>query len=599
VTGPEGTGGRLNGRTQAGILAVAAALAGLAVWVTARADFLAHPYWLAAQKADLILGPVLVGLYWQRARPASRFGLLLIAYGLLNATYIAQSSSIPWLFGLGVAYESVIYLGNQLLIVAFPTGRVGGVPAKLVLAGSAVVAALNVWLVAMLPHTGAGGAISECRDSCPRNGLAVAPDSARALDLLDPITDAVIAVGAATGALLIWRFARGTRPQRRALAIGTPVALFFLGCQIAYLTLSRLEVDAPHATTVLQWTFTVARSGVWYGFLIALVAAQLHAGGVVRRLLRQSLKRPGQEEVEAMLREPLGDPTLTLRFWDPRLGAWDGPVEAPPGSATTIVEGGRNTSVAIVHDRQLMDEPELLHAAGAVALLAADNADLGEAWRDALAALQRSRVRVVQAINEERRRVASNLHDGVQQRLVAIRLRLAATGRIVEDEALQARLEEIGLTVDDAIAEVREASHALYPRQLVRQGLAKALEDAIAPVPVWHDGVGRHHADVEAAVYYCVLESVHNATKHGGGDVWVSVSLHDDNGALAFEVLDDGRGFDVPSANGGMGLQSMRDRMEAVGGDLSIASSPGRTVVSGSVPFGGRATPASDRPVRR
>jgi signal transduction histidine kinase len=583
-------------RGQAGILGVAALLAALGVWATARATFLAHPHWLAVQKADLVLGPVLVGLYWWRARPASRFGPVLIAYGLVNAVYIAQSSSRPGLFGLGIAWESVIYLGNQVLIVTFPTGRVNGLAAKLVLAGSAVVAALNLWLVAMLPHTGAGGAISGCRGACPRNGLAVVPDTARALDLLDPFTDAVIVVALATAVLLLWRFVRGTPPQRRALAIGMPVALLFLGCQIAFLTLSRFEVDAPHASNILQWTYTFARSAVWYGFLLALVAAQLHAGGVVRRLLRLTLRHPSRGELEAMLRGPLDDPTFQLRFWDPRAGAWDGPVEAPPGSATTIVEGPRTSSVALVHDRELTDEPELLQAAGAVALLAADSADLGSAWRDALTALQRSRVRGVEAINEERRRVASNLHDGVQQRLVAIRLRLAATGRIVQDEALQARLERIGVAVDDAIEEVREASHELYPRQLVRQGLVRALEDALAPVPVWHDGLGRHEATVEAAVYYCVLEAVHNAAKHGGPDVWVSVSLHEDDGALTFEVVDDGRGFDVPAATEGMGLQSMRDRMEGVGGGLSIASSRGRTVVSGSAPRGGRPSPGSAEP---
>jgi signal transduction histidine kinase len=591
--------GHAGARVQAGILGVAALLAALAVWVTARASFLAHPNWLAVQKADLVLGPVVVGLYWWRARPASRFGLLLVAYGLLNAIYIAQSSSRPGLFGLGIAWESVIYLGNQILIVTFPTGRLEGLAARLVLAGSAVVAALNLWLISMLPHTGAGGAISECHTACPRNGLAVVPDPARASDLLDPLTDTVIAVAAATAALLVWRFARGTPPQRRALAVGMPVSLLFLGCQIAYLVLSRLEVDAPHASNILQWTYTFARSAVWYGFLLALVAAQLHAGGVVRRLLQLTLRHPTQAELEAMLRGPLGDPSLKLRFWDARAAAWNGPLEAPPGSATTIVKGARSSSVALVHDRELTDEPELLQAAGAVALLAADSADLGAAWRDALAALQRSRVRGVQAINEERRRVASNLHDGVQQRLVAIRLRLAATGRIVQDETLEARLERISAAVDDVIEEVREASHELYPRQLVRQGLVRALEDALAPVPVWHDGLGRHEATVEAAVYYCVLEAVHNAEKHGGAEVWVSVSLHEDDGALTFEVVDDGRGFDVPAVTDGLGLQSMRDRMEGVGGGLSIASAPGRTVVSGSAPRGGRPSPGSGRPAPR
>ena len=111
------------------LAAAAAALAAVAMWVTARAGFLEHPGWLAAQKADLILGPVLVGLYWLRARPESRFGPLLIATGLIaGAPYILQSSSDPVLFATGVLWEGPIYLSGILLILTFPSGRLGGRP---------------------------------------------------------------------------------------------------------------------------------------------------------------------------------------------------------------------------------------------------------------------------------------------------------------------------------------------------------------------------------------------------------------------------------------------------------------------------------------
>src|SRR3954452_12784643 len=94
------------------VLAVAAAAAAVAVWATLAADFLRYPGWLSVQKADLILGPVLVGLYWQRVRPASRFGWLLIGYGFLCAGYIAESFATPWSFGIGLTWESLIFLGN-------------------------------------------------------------------------------------------------------------------------------------------------------------------------------------------------------------------------------------------------------------------------------------------------------------------------------------------------------------------------------------------------------------------------------------------------------------------------------------------------------
>ena len=109
------------------IAAAAIAAAALAVWVTLHADFLAYPGWLAAQKADIILGPVLVGLYWTRRRPGSRFGPLLIATGLVGgAPWLLQSSSQPVLFATGVLWEGVIYALTFALILSFPSGRLEG-----------------------------------------------------------------------------------------------------------------------------------------------------------------------------------------------------------------------------------------------------------------------------------------------------------------------------------------------------------------------------------------------------------------------------------------------------------------------------------------
>jgi hypothetical protein len=119
------------GRPGGWIAGAAVAAAALAVWVTLRADFLAHPGWLAAQKADMILGPVLVGLDWIGRRPASRFGPLLIGAGLIGgAPYILQSSSDPVLFATGILWESVVYATTLALILGFPTGASRAAPKR-------------------------------------------------------------------------------------------------------------------------------------------------------------------------------------------------------------------------------------------------------------------------------------------------------------------------------------------------------------------------------------------------------------------------------------------------------------------------------------
>jgi signal transduction histidine kinase len=286
-----------------------------------------------------------------------------------------------------------------------------------------------------------------------------------------------------------------------------------------------------------------------------------------------------------MLRAPLGDPTLELRFWDVQAGDWDAPVDPRPGSVATTVDRNHKPSVMLIHDAQLDEDPELLQAAGAIALLAEENAELDTEWRAALNDLRRSRARIVHAVDSERQRLAINLHDGVQQMLGALRLKAAVTARATDDVTARSGLEAIGDGLEEAVGQVRAVSHQLYPPLLVERGLVTAIKDAVEPLPVEHSEIGRHTPQIESAVYYCVLEAVQNATKHGGPAVSVFVRLDEGGDALTFQVTDDGPGFDIAAEHDGMGLQNLRDRLSALGGRLAISSVPGRTTVSGSVPL--------------
>jgi hypothetical protein len=149
---------------QVAIALAAVAAAAVVMSLTWRADFLKYPHVLAVQKADFILGPVFVGLYWLRVRPASRFGPLLIAYGFVAAGYIMQSFSNSLLFPSGLVWEFPIYVGTELLILTFPTGRLDGLAAKVILWVSIVGQAVPVAvLVLVLPQAGADFSLSGCR----------------------------------------------------------------------------------------------------------------------------------------------------------------------------------------------------------------------------------------------------------------------------------------------------------------------------------------------------------------------------------------------------------------------------------------------------
>ncbi len=566
--------------------------AAASVWATLNADFLAHPEWLAAQKADIILGPVLVGLYWLRVRPQSRYGPLLIVFGFICVVYILHSSSNPWLFGFGVLWEVMIVIGTQALILTFPTGRLDGLFAKLLLLGYVALSLLVVAIVLMLPQLPPGGSISGCRELCPENALAITSNVPLAIDLNEIVRIGAITIALATSGLLLWRIVSGTPPQRRALAIGTPIALLFLLVQATYLLPYALGYGPTSLDAFFAWTIAAARSLLWYGFLFALIAAQLFAGRALHRLVQQSLRRPSLPELEAMVREPLGDPDLRLMFLDGTSETTaDQLLEPGPGREVTIVERGDGTpGAAIDHDAQLADDPELLRAAGAVALLAAENVELDAAWHDTLHELRQSRARIVAAGDSERRKIERDLHDGAQQRLVALRVRLELAGELMSEDPGRggALVRELGSEVEEALEEVRELAGGIYPSLLADRGIVEALRSAArrAPVPttIDSDGVGRYAPELESAVYFCCLEAIQNAAKHAEGASALSITIADD-GAVRFAVRDDGIGFDIESAGPGRGLTNMHDRLAAVGGELTIESAPGGgTNVLGVIP---------------
>jgi signal transduction histidine kinase len=215
--------------------------------------------------------------------------------------------------------------------------------------------------------------------------------------------------------------------------------------------------------------------------------------------------------------------------------------------------------------------------------------------------LRASRQRLVAAQDEERRRLERNIHDGAQQQLVAlaVQLRLAEQVAAKKVPEIADLLGRIKAGTQDALDDLRDLARGIYPPLLADKGLAAALEAQARKVPlpvrVEPDSVGRFAQEAEAAVYFCVLEALQNVTKYAEASA-ATVRLRAADGDLLFEVQDDGRGFDPASTPRGSGLQNMADRLEALGGSIKVASTPGAgTTITGRIP--GRIRLMEDEPV--
>jgi signal transduction histidine kinase len=212
--------------------------------------------------------------------------------------------------------------------------------------------------------------------------------------------------------------------------------------------------------------------------------------------------------------------------------------------------------------------------------------------RDTNEELRASRVRIVAAGDAERRKLERNLHDGAQQHLVALAVKLRLAKDAVADDPAdaEAMIDEIRQDLQESIAELRALAHGIFPPLLMSGGLAEALPAAAgrAALPTSTElSVGRHSEEIEAAIYFCCMEALQNAGKHAGADASALVRVWEDDLMLHWEVADDGPGFDPASSVGaGHGFVNMRDRMGAFGGTIEVVSTIDEgTTIRGHLPL--------------
>jgi signal transduction histidine kinase len=235
-------------------------------------------------------------------------------------------------------------------------------------------------------------------------------------------------------------------------------------------------------------------------------------------------------------------------------------------------------------------EERLVRDLASQAGLVMRNVALTERLLENIEQLRASRQRLVTAQDEERRKLERNLHDGAQQQLVALAVKLRLLEQLIGRDAERARSMAASLQDDagDALQELRDLARGIYPPLLADQGLVAALQSQArrSPVPVTieADGLGRYPKEVEAALYFSCLEALQNVAKYAQASR-ATVSLADGDGRLRFQVTDDGVGFEPSSTSFGTGLQGIADRLSALGGGVDVRSAPGAgTTVTGELP---------------
>jgi signal transduction histidine kinase len=558
---------------------------------------LVHPAWFALQRTDLVLAPEVVGVYWWRKRPRSRFGPLLILSGVASAPLYLEASSSPVLRTLGSLYAGVAIIVAYVMVLAFPSGRLSGRGTQAALATILTGVIVSVAAYVVLAPSITTSPLSRCVDQrCPRNPFVVHASPATLKHIHD-VTLAIAIVGSLLAAIvLVRRLALATSYQRRAYLAGNAVSVVFVTVAIVY-SLDTLVGPGliAESSSRLNWALALTRAVVPWGFLAALIAAELGAGRTLAALVLASLEDQTTSGLEDSYARVFGDRHLRLGIWhedEQRYVDPDGTPLPPPGNdRQELIEVSRadGRAAAIIHTVELGSEPELARAAAIGALLALDNARLGGQLRTTIDELRQSRRRLISAGDAERQRLERDLHDGAQQRLFSARIQLTLIRERADGEDdVTAELDVLETLIDEASRELRDLAHGIYPTVLAAEGLPGALRAAARrfdlPISVSAD-VRRFSSALESAVYFCCLEALQNAAKHGGAGTRASVVVAEGDDTLVFTVADQGVGFDPKSVSNGLGLQNMSDRIRGLGGQLDVESSPaGGVVVTGSVP---------------
>jgi signal transduction histidine kinase len=529
------------------------------------------------------------GLYAWRRRPGNNMGPLMIAVGFAGLLKALSFSNNSVIFTIGSLGDLLIYTLLIHLLLSFPLGRLDSQLDRALVA----IAYFNTTVVQLGafilndPQQGCA--------QCPANPLLIDHADAAAGVIDAAQLDIAIAVLGAVVAILYRRWRDSSPSQRRSfapvLAVGGLTFLLLMGSLI---------VEQASLSSNIGDGLTLALFGTLaclpFAFLTGLLRFRFNQAEAVSSLVAR-LGAVGRGSLRDALADALGDPEVELAYWVPNREAYvdaaGRPMQldpAPRGKIATIIEHEGRRVGAIVHDADLAEERDLVRAVGATAALTLENERLDAELRAHVDELRASRSRIVTAGYTERQRLERDLHDGAQQRLMAlgINLRMArglVTSNVQDAVALlDASLEEL----HEATRELRELARGIHPAVLTDRGLEAALNGLAGRSPVPVVLVATPHerlpSSVESAVYFVVAEALTNVARYARAQ-GVRVTVVRSNGNVDVQVSDDGVGGADPAQ--GSGLRGLSDRVAALDGRLELTSADGSgTTVRARIPCG-------------
>jgi signal transduction histidine kinase len=504
---------------------------------------------------------------WWR-RPDSRFGPLMIAAGFatfVSTLTLAGGDVLSTIGQTADVLPPVLFLH---VFLAFPSGRLERRFEKALVAAGYVTGFGFTLVVMALGGYGSSNLLQ----------VVAKPDAALAVQRVQLAAISALSL-AGIGVLALRRRGAG-RPLRRALAL--LIDSFALGLVMIAVLFMAHFFEAPAIEPIRWATFAVIGLAP-IAFLFGLLNARLVRSGL-GELLVELRTDPAPADLRDGLARALRDPSLTLAYWLPDFGSYvdlDGrAVELPRQDdrrATTLIDREGTHVAALLHDPALNDEPELLDAVTAAAGIALENGRLHAELRARLEELRGSRARIVDAGQTERKRLERNLHDGAQQRLIALSLELGLLeGALQADPDARRRLDQARHEIATSLEELRAVARGIHPAVVSGHGLEVALEQLAArgsvPVRLNVEIGPRLPERLEVAAFYLVSESLANIGKHANATS-ATVEVARVNGEVVIEVVDNGIGG--ADTEHGSGLRGLADRVEALEGRLRIWSPRG------------------------